>query len=106
MAKAVLLVDDDEEFRMSLGEFLKAQGFPVVTAADGQDALALLGTIEPPGMILLDFMMPVMNGAQFLAAQRSDARLREIPVVLLSAGARDWRGEAVGVDAVLAKPVD
>ena len=55
-------------------------------------------------MILLDFMMPVMNGSEFLAAMREDSKLRGIPVVILSAWVREWTGHAIGVDHVLGKP--
>ncbi|MGH7529644.1 MAG: response regulator [Gemmatimonadales bacterium] len=106
MTKPVLLVDDDEAFRDTLREYLESIGFPVLTAQHGREALELLRTIDPPGVILLDFMMPVMNGTQFLTAQRNDPRLRKIPTVILSAWAQDWKGDALGVDAVLAKPVD
>jgi CheY-like chemotaxis protein len=106
VVQSVLLVDDDEALREFLGEFLEGEGFAVLKAQHGQDALALLETVEPPGLILLDFMMPVMNGSQFLVAQKATPRLRNIPVVILSAWARDWKGDALGVDAVLAKPID
>jgi len=106
VTRSVLVVDDDEEMRASLSEFLESEGFSVRTAQHGLEALSLLRTIEPPGLILLDFMMPVMNGTQFLVEQKSDPRLRGIPVVILSAWARDWKGDALGVDAVLAKPID
>lgn len=102
----MLLVDDDEAMRESLSEFLEGEGFVVRTAQHGQEALDLLRDVELPGLILLNFMMPVMNGTQFLAAQKNDARLRDIPVVILSAWARDWKGDTLGVDAVLAKPID
>ena len=83
MSRAVLLIDDDEAIRLSLSEFTKA---------------------ERPALILLDFMMPVMNGNEFLAAMRADPALRGIPVVILSAWVREWTGHAVGVDHVLGKP--
>lgn len=106
MTRTVLLVDDDEDMRATLGAFLEGEGFRVKTAQHGQEALDLLRDGDQPGVILLDFMMPVMNGTQFLAAQKNDARLREIPVVILSAWAQDWKGETLGVDGVLAKPID
>lgn len=104
MSRAVLLIDDDEAIRLSLGEFLEEQGFSVLTACHGQEALDLLKKVERPALILLDFMMPVMNGNEFLAVMRADPTLRGIPVVILSAWVREWTGHAVGADHVLGKP--
>jgi CheY-like chemotaxis protein len=104
MSRAVLLIDDDEAIRLSLGEFLEEHGFSVLTACHGAEALELLRKIDPPALILLDFMMPVMNGNEFLAAMRGDTALRGIPVVILSAWVREWTGHAVGADHVLGKP--
>jgi len=106
MAAPVLLIDDDDALRTSLREFLELEGFAVVTASDGQKALDLLSGGELPALILLDFMMPVMNGIQFLAVKRREPRLRNIPVVMLSAWTRDWPGQAMGVEHVLSKPID
>jgi CheY-like chemotaxis protein len=105
VVRSVLLVDDDDDMRASVSELLTLEGFLVHTARNGQDALDLLYTIDAPALILLDFMMPVMNGSQFLAAKRRDARLRAIPVAILSAWTREWTGEALGVNHVLAKPI-
>jgi CheY-like chemotaxis protein len=91
--------------RTSLWHFLSDEGFHVHTAKNGQDALTRLREIEPPSLILLDLMMPVMDGNQFLAERRRDAALFSIPVVIMSAWTRDWKGETLGVDAVVTKPV-
>lgn len=106
MAAPVLLIDDDDALRASLQEFLEQEGFLVVTARDGQRALDLLRSGELPALILLDFMMPVMNGSQFLAVKQREPRLRNIPVVMLSAWTREWPGQAMGVEHVLSKPID
>jgi CheY-like chemotaxis protein len=104
MSRAVLLIDDDDAIRSSLGEFLEEQGFAVLTACHGAEALDLLKKVERPALILLDFMMPVMNGNEFLTAMRADPALRGIPVVILSAWVREWTGHAIGVDHVVGKP--
>jgi CheY-like chemotaxis protein len=101
-----MVVDDDDAIRASLREFLEDAGFEVLTARDGAEALELLQTAAPPGVILLDFMMPIMNGSQFLAARRDYPHLRRIPIVILSAWIREWTGQAVGVDHVLTKPIN
>lgn len=106
MAKTLLVVDDDPDTRAVLSEFLGAHGFVVYVARDGRHALQVLSHIEPPDLILLDYLMPVMSGSHFLARKRRNPRLRPIPVVLLSAWTRVW--SAAGRDAVevLSKPVD
>ena len=85
----VLLVDDDEDIRESIADVLRHYGFRVETAADGRDALERLRAGGPaPAVILLDLMMPVMDGWQFRAAQLADAALAPIPVVALSGQGR------------------
>ncbi|HEY2748207.1 MAG TPA: response regulator [Polyangia bacterium] len=104
----VLLVEDDEDIRQSVAEILREEGFNVAAAVDGDDALRYLrGTDDVPRLILLDLMMPVMDGWGFRAAQLADARLAEIPVVILSA-ATDVRRHAaqLHVDDYLVKPLD
>jgi CheY-like chemotaxis protein len=105
MPRSILLVDDDDDLRTSLGHFLSDEGFPVHSARNGHDALMQLKEMmEPPGLILLDLMMPVMDGSQFLDERRRDDRLSRIPVVIMSAWTRDRKAKD-GVDAVLMKPI-
>ena len=106
MARTILLVDDDSEVRTALRDFLTAERCIVHTARDGQQALQLLNKIDQPDLILLDYMMPGMNGVQFLAARARDPRLREIPVVILSAWTREWAKAPLDVVDVLTKPFD
>ena len=104
----VLLVEDDEDIRVSVGEILREEGFNVVVAVDGGDALRYLrNAAEAPRLILLDLMMPVMDGWAFRAAQLADERLAAIPVVILSA-ATDVRRHAaqLHVEDYLVKPLD
>jgi CheY-like chemotaxis protein len=84
-----LLIDDDLDIREAVESALDLAGYTVRTAANGAEGLALLGTIAPPCVILLDLRMPVMNGVQFRAAQLADPALRSIPVVVLSADQMD-----------------
>jgi CheY-like chemotaxis protein len=107
-SRTVLLVEDDEDIRGSISEILGDEGFEVVSAADGREALRWLrGAAELPRLILLDLMMPVMDGWAFRAAQLADPRLAEIPVVILSA-ATDVRKHAaqLHVEEYLPKPLD
>jgi CheY-like chemotaxis protein len=100
----VLLVEDDLEISESLAELLRLQGFEVDTAHNGQEALDKLASGELPNLILLDLMMPVMNGWEFREKQLSDAQLAAIPVVVVSAVASQANG--LGCAAVLQKPIE
>jgi two-component system response regulator MprA len=84
--KTVLVVDDDRDIRDVLTDALEAEGYRVVTAADGQEALDWLraGTARPC-VILLDLMMPRLDGIQFRTELLNDPSLAVIPVVVLSA---------------------
>jgi DNA-binding response OmpR family regulator len=106
MPGSILVVDDDADIRTTLRDFLSAEGFTVHVAREGQHALHVLERIPTPDLILLDFMMPIMNGTQFLTELRRTARGSAIPVVILSAWARGWSGARLEVADVLSKPVD
>jgi CheY-like chemotaxis protein len=84
MAVDVLIIDDDLDVREALSTILEREGYAVASAADGAEALAWLAREEPPALILLDLMMPVMNGWEFREHQSSDARLSAVPVVVIS----------------------
>ena len=81
----VLLVEDDASIRESLGETLREEGFDVAMAANGRQALELLRSSSRPSAILLDLMMPVMDGWDFRHEQLHDPSLRDIPVVIVTA---------------------
>jgi len=81
----VLLVEDDAALRSSLAEVLEAEGFDVATAPNGRAALEVLRTGPPPSAIVLDLMMPVMDGWDFRHAQLADPALKDIPVVVVTA---------------------
>jgi two-component system chemotaxis response regulator CheY len=87
--KTVLVVDDDDDFRDTLADALESGGFDVLRAVDGRDALDRLrgGAAATTCLILLDLMMPGMNGWQFRVEQSSDVALRDIPVIVVSADA-------------------
>jgi CheY-like chemotaxis protein len=80
----VLVVDDDLDLRDSLCAAFEAEGYRVFAAADGKEALAVLGKIPTPNAILLDLQMPVMDGWELLARLRKDGRLAEVPVAVVS----------------------
>jgi CheY-like chemotaxis protein len=106
MSHSVLVVEDDVDIRQALVEILEEHGFPAIGAADGAEALDYLRKApELPCLILLDLMMPVMDGATFREEQRKEPRIASIPVVVLSAY-RDLERHVHGLDAVsvLRKP--
>ena len=104
----ILIVDDDSSIREMLRLFLELKGYTVASAINGQDALDYLErSPEPPQLILLDLMMPVMSGAEFRTVQRQAPALAGIPVALISAddNLRD-SAPALNAEAYLPKPID
>ncbi len=79
------MVEDDKDIRDSVVEVLADEGYPVSGVANGQEALRYLRTQARPSVILLDLMMPVMDGWQFRNEQLKDAALAAIPVIILTA---------------------
>lgn len=103
----VMVVEDDAETRELIAEVLRDDGYVVQTAANGAEALATLRTGSmPPTLILLDLMMPVMSGWQFLDERATDPRLARIPVLVLSADPTRQLASSRGVVAVVGKPFD
>jgi CheY-like chemotaxis protein len=105
---SILVVDDDPDIRLSLIDTLEDEGFAVTSAAHGLDALQLLRS-KGSGfdLVVLDLMMPVMNGFQFRRKQREDPDLATIPVLLLSGG--NYIAEAAAsIEAAgfVRKPID
>ena len=105
MSSTVLIVEDDLDTREMLEQFLAIEGFHVETAENGQHALERLGAGVGACVILLDLMMPVMDGWQFREEQARRADLADIPVIVVSAAGRD-RIERIQADAYVSKPID
>jgi chemosensory pili system protein ChpA (sensor histidine kinase/response regulator) len=99
----ILVIDDDEGIRTALAEILEMSGYVVATAADGLEGVELLEVGLEPKAIVLDLMMPRMDGWSFLKRLRSDPRYQELPVVVTSAVAG---ASPPGADACLQKPFD
>ena len=105
--RIIYVVDDDQGIRDSLADLLEDEGYTVVTATNGFDALTKLRQNGEgrPCVILLDLMMPVMTGPQFYAEQQKDRDLATIPVVVISAdGNLAQKAKAFGGE-FLQKPV-
>jgi two-component system chemotaxis response regulator CheY len=103
----ILLVEDDVDVREALVEALSDRGYAVDTAGDGLVALQVLRGGKRPGVILLDLMMPRMDGVEFRTAQRADPELANLPVIILSADARmEEKARAMKVQDAIRKPID
>jgi CheY-like chemotaxis protein len=97
---SVLLVDDDEDTREALSELLRAEGFSVATAQNGREAIRWLRETHPaPSVVLLDLMMPVMDGNEFLRAKQIDPAISLLPVVVMSASQSRLSPDRSGVKA-------
>ncbi|MCP3137144.1 response regulator [Pyxidicoccus xibeiensis] len=83
--RSVLVVEDDEDIRAAIAEILEGEGYEVAIAANGSEALDELRHLRKPALILLDLMMPVMNGHEFLAHIRETPKLKSVPVLVLTA---------------------
>ena len=103
--KRVLIIEDDTPIRECIAEVLEMEGDSVAQASDGREGLLEAGE-HHPNLILLDLMMPNMNGLQFRAAQNGDAALADIPVIVMSAVATEPWAELEGVAARFSKPFD
>jgi CheY-like chemotaxis protein len=104
----VLIVDDNAAASDSLALLLGLEGYAAATAADGQQALAYLGSHPATALVVLDLMMPVMDGWEFLRRRQADPALAGVPVVVLTAVAQSSREGVLelGADACLEKPAD
>jgi CheY-like chemotaxis protein len=103
----VFVVEDDEGIRETMQCALEREGYRVETAKNGRDALAQLRVADPrPGVILLDLMMPVMDGWTFRREQLQDSALGVIPVIVMSADATvQAKAESIGATGYLKKPL-
>jgi CheY-like chemotaxis protein len=101
----IFVIDDDPGVSDALAAVLSDEGYDVMTAENGADALARLREAPAPALIVLDLMMPVMDGYQFRAEQLRTPAIADIPVVVLTAGAAP-RASELCVNDILKKPID
>jgi CheY-like chemotaxis protein len=102
--KSILIIEDDRDIRDTLRLILELEGYSPLVAKNGREGFEALQGCARPCLILLDLMMPVMNGWEFLDAHRRDVTIATIPVVVVSA-----IGEAaarLGAQATIKKPVE
>ena len=106
MRSLLMLVEDDDDIRETFADVLRECGYEVSEAQNGRHALELLGSGPRPALILLDAMMPVMDGRSFREAQLKNAAIASIPVVLMSAGNNAHELVAdLSFQAILRKPL-
>ena len=105
-SRGVLIVEDDPDIRETIAQILEEEGYEVRGASNGKQALDLLREGARPQLILLDLMMPVMDGWLFRTEQRSDPAIADIPVIVISADG-NLRQQAAKIQAngYLRKPV-
>ena len=106
ISSTVLVVDDDTSIRKGLIHLLRAEGYKTVEAKDGREALSLI-SVENPDLILLDLMMPDLDGMELLKLLRLDAKGAGVPVLVVSArsGHQDQLGTLqLGANAYICKP--
>jgi CheY-like chemotaxis protein len=96
----VFVIDDDDDTRACVCSVLEEEGYAVASAKNGREALEMLRKSEPPTLVLLDLMMPVMSGWDVLEAFRHEPKLGALPVVVFTAA-----GDSGAADHALAKPI-
>ena len=101
----VLIVDDDPDARELLAAMLRKRGYAVQTADNGRSGLDHLHNGERPDVVVMDLMMPVLDGPQMAQQMRDDSELARIPIVVLSADPEiDYKAAAMGATCALQKP--
>src|SRR4051794_37811606 len=101
---AVLIVEDDGDLRDMMAQLLSLEGFNAATVSNGREALEYLRNADHPDVILLDLMMPVMDGWEFRRRQQEDPAASRVPVIVLSALDQSRAGD-VNAAAFLKKPL-
>jgi DNA-binding response OmpR family regulator len=104
--KCILVVEDDADIRASLQDLLEDEGYRVHLADNGRSALRELEHVERPCLILLDLMMPLMSGAEFLSVLRERERREEFSVLIVSAWPKEAEKLRLGAQGYVKKPFD
>ncbi len=108
MPKKILVVDDERVIVQMVGMRLKAHGYDVISASDGQEGLDVAKK-EKPDLIILDVMMPKMDGYKVCGLLKMDSRFAKIPIIMFTARAQEKdrdMGKEVGANAYITKPFD
>jgi CheY-like chemotaxis protein len=102
--RSVLIIEDDHGIRDALRMCLEFEGYKVFAAENGKEGLELLRKISPPGLILLDLLMPVMDGWEFMERVKQEISLSSIPIAIVTAYAD--RAHGIQGKEIVRKPVD
>ncbi len=106
--KRILVIDDEPDLVDMVKSFLQKKGYSIITAYDGKEALQMIRT-EKPDLIVLDLMLPKMDGYRICRMVKFDEKLKHIPIVIISVRASDAdkkMGREVGADDYITKPFD
>lgn len=116
MTPTILSIEDEPDTSTLLKNVLEREGYRVVHAADGRQAICLIETMLPPALILLDVILPYVNGFELLTALRLNPDWKHVPIIMVSAdscaadieralahGATDYVVKMVGVEEVMRK---
>jgi len=104
MEKIVLIVDDEPDLRFTLADILRALGYTVRIASNGREAMESIRTYGPPSVLVLDLMMPVMDGYKLWSELHRDPVLAKIPIIVISAGIAINKDE-IDLFGVVSKPI-
>jgi CheY-like chemotaxis protein len=103
--KTILIVDDEFSIVETLGEIVSLEGYAFAGAANGKEAMATIRA-QPPALVVLDYMMPLMDGLQVLAAIRADPALAALPVIIMTAAPLGIPAARNRWDDLLLKPFE
>lgn len=102
----ILIVEDDKDIRDILKTSLELEGYNITTAENGKVGLEILPSMNTPCMILLDLMMPVMDGWAFVEAISKDLKLAAIPIVVVTAFSKERTNGLEKIKSIIKKPID
>ena len=105
--RKILIIEDEEDIREILKEFFEGEGYLVATAIHGKDGFRVLEEKGKTDMILIDLMMPVMSGEEFIEKKKTHPEFASIPTVIMSADHRTMaKAEAMGIKWAINKPLE
>jgi CheY-like chemotaxis protein len=105
--ESILIVEDDDDIREAISIFLEAEGYRVLGAGNGEEALRLMRSSHKVCLVLLDLFMPVKNGWEFRAEQLDDPDIADVPVIVISADqAARQKAATLGAIDCMVKPID